>query len=212
MKTLLKEYDFFNLYEYQEGVYLIECEDRVDLGFLCLRLQEFYESPKYKGIYFDLVDLIYDYTKKSDNLSWNYCRDWEGYNIPDFVFRNIFGATFVRNQFDNLMYDVYNTILKRIGNKKWCCIGIQTGNEECLAHEISHCLYYLNKNYNKEMSALVKEIKVHTPNKYKFIVNDLKNTGYCDDVIEDEVISYISTNIVNEWKVNKKTVECMMPD
>ena len=55
------------------------------------------------------------------------------------------------------------------------------------------------------------ELKTSTnklmPNKYKFIVNDLKNTGYCDDVIEDEIISYISTNLVNEWKVNKKTVD-----
>ena len=54
------------------------------------------------------------------------------------------------------------------------------------------------------MSDLVKEIKVHTPNKYKYIINDLKKMGYDDVVMVDEIIAYISTNEINEWKINKK--------
>ena len=131
---LIKEYSTFNLYEDTEGVYVIVSDNLIDLGFLFLRLQEFYENPKYKNVYFDLVDFIHDYCKTNKSKSFSYCTDWGGYNVPDFIFTNIFGKTFIRNTFDDLMYDVYNTIQKRIGNKKWCCIGILKDDEETLMH------------------------------------------------------------------------------
>jgi len=64
-------------------------------------------------------------------------------------------------------------------------------------HEIAHGLFYLNKDYKKEMKKLVSELPSDA---YGAIKQELKNLGYCSSVYVDECQAYFATGLTEEMK------------
>ena len=81
-------------------------------------------------------------------------------------------------------------------NEKFYIIG--TYDDITVDHEVAHGFYYLNNEYKKEMDDLISSYKHR-----RKIQNCLREMGYCEDVINDEIQAYLSTS------TKKQLIKCI---
>lgn len=161
-----------------------------------LRYQEFYEcpSPKFRGKKFTIIDYMDWYSHKYGDGLFTYPKDWGGFNIPsDIVLKlqNKIGNDW--NKYDNEMCNIYQKCIKlnkELDSRFYLLAAV--GEGETLRHEISHGFFYLNVDYKKKMTALVKTLK---PSFRKEIYSTLKKFGYTSSVFIDEAQAYLSTGM-----------------
>lgn len=179
------------------GLYLYTFPNEFELCRTFFRLQEFYESPmkKLRGNYFTYEQAIsaYAYYDKK-KPEFTYFSDWIGFNVPGDViydFNVLFQDKTVKEykMLDKIDYS------KRDG--KFYIIGVVEGEENTMKHEVAHGLYYLNKEYKREMNDLLKQVPKNLQSK---INKWLKKSSYCKSVYKDETHAYFSTGF------NKKTL------
>ncbi len=149
-----------------------------------LRFQEYYESPnpKFKRHYFTLDQYKKWYIQEMGSFS--YYTDWSGFNIPDYVLK-----PFRDGLFDPLSAkekQLLSAVASIDRRKPFYVIG--TASKKHLPHEMMHALWYLDKSYRKEIAALLKRIPSTFKKQFK---NELMSTGYCSDVMDDELQAYL---------------------
>jgi hypothetical protein len=85
--------------------------------------------------------------------------------------------------------------------KRWYLLGADSFDSSTMDHEISHGLYYTNKEYRKNCDSLISEIKKGDYNKMK---KQLIKIGYADDskIIDDEIQAYMSTGLISVFDIN----------
>ncbi len=178
--------------EIYPNLFLFTYPNQYELASTFIRLQEFYESP-YKQIrnkYFTLEKFMDLYAKDQKKNKFTYFEDWSGYNIPgDIVLKFL---ELFQNDLTKKERKLLNRFLKTGVHQKFYIIGTIKGDKNTIKHEIAHGLYYLNKDYNKEMSQLIKEMPKSlrsTAEKY------LMNLGYCKAVLKDELQAYFATGL-----------------
>ena len=66
------------------NVYLMTYDTRYDLCMSFVRVQEFYESPEFKGRYFTLEEFIDWWSIKMSHIhgAFDYPARWGGFNVP----------------------------------------------------------------------------------------------------------------------------------
>ena len=64
----------YTLKEIKGGIFLVEFDNQYDLAMTFLRYQEFYESPKFKGKRFTIIDFMEWYSKEYDG-AFTYTKD-----------------------------------------------------------------------------------------------------------------------------------------
>jgi len=184
----------YKLSEIHPRVFLVEVDDSYDLNMLFCRAQEFYESP-YKSIRnkkFTLLEFIALYSKHRGDGNFTYPTDWAGFNVPGNVLDTLYnGKNIVDfNVYDKTLKDIIDICSPESG--KYYIIGSDTDNDETIDHELAHALFYLNKQYKKDTTKIVKSL----PDKiYKKICNGLFDHGYIKSVIVDEVQAYLVHDI-----------------
>ena len=112
------------------------------------------------------------------------------------------------------MNDIYwycakDAMEKNDGTKHdWYLIGASSKDKGTTNHEIAHGLYYTNKEYKKNVTDLIKNIK---PKHYEKLKKKLIKMGYVNDkkIIDDEIHAFMSTGLYNgldtkELKVYQK--------
>lgn len=164
-------------------------DNRYNMSDVLMRFSEYYESPKYRGKNFTRKELLNWYKKiyKKD-----YHSAWAGFNIPSYALKaEMFDKDSTKSE------EVFINFFKNIkGN--FYIIGSNEKDTDVKKHELCHAMFYLNPSYKKEV---IKQIKKHDVHALKMF---LKFTGYCDDVLLDEINAYITSG---EWDLLDDNVE-----
>ena len=191
----------YKLEEIRKGVFLFTTENRYDLCMLFLRYAEFYESPnpEFKGKLFSIIDFMEWYSKEYGNGAFTYPNDWSGFNIPGKTLKEImsWGGFPEKNKYDLLMGEVLDKILETGCGWDFYLISGITGQEKTKEHELAHAFWFLDKKYQTEMSSLVTQT---SSNAFEKMQDRLKEDGYCDEVIYDEIQAYLATGLSDGLK------------
>lgn len=163
-----------------------------DLAMLFLRSQEFYESPKFKGKHFTILEFMDWYTTTSENDTFSYNQDWQGFNVPSLAIHRALYDAPDYNHWDMKMYEIYGTIIRDFCASNFYLIGSVKGDTVAMDHEIAHGLFYLNQEYKKTMKKLVSGI----PCRDKLFEALATGMGYARDVLHDEAQAYLATGLV----------------
>jgi len=180
-------------------IYLLTFKTRYELCMSFVRMQEFYESPEFKGRYFTLEEFIDYWSLKHGKGSFTYTSVWNGFNMPSEIFQKwtkIFQD--VRPREEIVLENIGGLLMKEYGcvrdNEKYYIIAVnkEDGREtmkDAIRHETAHALYYLYPEYKKSCDDLLKNI---SKKRYKSAKKVLMDMGYHNDVINDELQAYYS--------------------
>lgn len=179
-----------------------------------LRYQEFYESPsaQFRGKSFEILTFMKWYSLKFGRGSFTYPNDWNGFNIPGDTISKVWDLSITdRNTYDYEMLKAWSHCHTEADGDKFYIIGVVRGNK-ALNHEIAHGLFYLNDEYRKEATLLVKKL----PKAIREIINQgLKMLGYTPKVFVDETQAYMSTGLteafgkIDQWQKEREPFEAL---
>ena len=94
------------------------------------------------------------------------------------------------------MFSIVDTIKEITGNNNFYLIGIdQTDGEDLslIYHELAHGLWFSSPNYRNLQSYNIKNLNETT---FESMSKKIKNMGYGENVIDDEIQAYLSTGIL----------------
>lgn len=154
-----------------------------------------------------------------------YVNDWSGFNFPLSVAKNCYMKLFKFNEnrkkiipltiYDKVFLEILDYIEYEIEQnqtgknqtgkhqtmktQKSYIIGARNFISPTMRHEIFHALYYLNDEYRDLTNKLIDSLPRSLFEKYK---RNLKNMGYRDGVIKDELQSYLGTGDWNFEELN----------
>ena len=157
-----------------------------------MRPQEYYESPfnNIRGKYFSVEEYMDTYAK--ENGSFTYLTDWCGFNIPSDSFKNFFETfSYDLTRKERILFQMVNGMRPNLKDEFYI-IGAckQKKNKITIAHEIAHANWFLYPEYKEKMIELTKEIPTYL---YEDAYYSLKNFGYFDSMIDDEIQAYMAT-------------------
>jgi hypothetical protein len=208
---MIHEFDNLNkqikLYEVYPNIFAVTVKNDDDRAFLFLRCQEYYESDsdKFRNKSFTIKNYVKFYKKKTNSKSFNYSKDFVGFNLPCKIINDARKKIADPNIYDIIMSRIVETIKSKIGNQSYYLIGINpqlTG--ELINHELAHGIYYLDPEYKNKVNELIESLPASEKNK---IFDELKQLGYCKQVLKDELNAYSSTgnvfNLLSPTESNK---------
>lgn len=183
----------WELYKYVEGIYVVRIVDDYARGMLFLRYQEYYESPDelYYRQDFDIFDYMNTFRILRGESVFTYPEEWAGFNIPGDNLLSCIGGISRMNKYDKEMRKIVRLIRKDTGGKFYI-VGVDNIDGRLLDHELAHAFYYLDKGYRNDMKGLVMGLG---KSKLKRMNKLLLGLGYREDVIIDEVQSYLGTGL-----------------
>ncbi len=183
----------FSLEKVTSGIYHLSFSDQLELNAHFLRWQEIYESDDlvYYNKPFQLFDFIKSYSKKKGG-DFTYFTDWAGFNITTEIVSKFYPLITDVNDHDRLMFQIVEFIKKDNNNKDCYLIGSKDGSLETLKHEVAHGLYYSRDDYKDMMDDLIDSLPKDV---YNESVSIIKNMGYNEHVIDDEIQAYFSTGL-----------------
>jgi hypothetical protein len=202
--------------EIKPNIYCVLVDDHYDRAMLFCRYQEFYESPykQFRGKPFTWMEYMRFYKNSWKKRTFTYPDDWAGYNIPCNVVQKANHIFCKDTEYDQIMNDIYfycanDSTEKNNGTTcDWYLIGSSSKDLRTMDHEIAHALYFINKEYKKEVTKLIEKIK---PTHYEKLKKKLIKMGYVDDkkILNDEINAFMSTGLYNgmdtkELKVYEK--------
>ncbi|HLC91243.1 MAG TPA: hypothetical protein VJI15_05760 [Candidatus Nanoarchaeia archaeon] len=173
-----------------ENIFLAKFRSQSHLTHTFVRFQEYYESPHFKGKYFAISKFRHWYTSNSPQGKktgrFSFYHDLAGFNIPCHVLK-----PFYKGKFDPLTHHEQSFLSTFQDMKdKFYVIGVY-GNrtKSVLKHEIGHALFYLNKDYRKEVLDVVHDIDKKAIHQiYRFLA---ETKFYHHHVWLDEVHAYV---------------------
>ncbi len=175
---------------------------RNELAQTLIRFQEHYESPfpDIRGKIFTLGMVRAKGGRKKPGVASyeggkHYTAEWSGYNFP--------GSTldpFIKGLFDPLTsieQDIVEAL--RYRQDRFYVIGTYGDDDpgDTLNHEIAHALYYVNADYKAAVDSVL------APMDLAGIKQMLRDWGYCEEVLDDEVQAYIGPDYA--WFKENKT-------
>jgi hypothetical protein len=208
----------YKIKEVYPQVFCITFKDQYDLCMAFFRWSEFYESgnKKIRNRKVKYHDLMKEYSLRLGKGQFSYPTDWGGFNVPGWVFDKIDPLEIVpkydsMNHYDFVMGGIIDIVRHRVQKKynqdNFYLIGIaekydgkELKSTSLMNHETSHGIYYINKQYAKEMQALIKTIP---EKKLKRFHKVLKAYGYATHVYEDEIAAYMATGLTTDMKFMK---------
>jgi hypothetical protein len=149
-----------------------------DLCMSFLRMQEFYENPKFKGTYFTLEEYV-DWEFSMYGI-FNYPFKCNGFNLPGSVFnkwKEVFSEALCQKDIlemekEKKLKSSIEDVISGLSKSDFYIIGIhkEKGEEfikETLDHEIAHALYFLCPKYKRKCNKLLKNISKKSYNNMK---------------------------------------------
>jgi hypothetical protein len=187
----------FRFKEIKPNIFLLEFDHEYDMCMTFLRYQEYYESPspKFRGKKFKILDFMRWYSLKFGNGNFTYPTDWSGFNLPDYVIRKVYDLGIDDpNMYDELMWSVYQECNQK-SDGRFYIIGVVKGNG-ALEHEIAHALFYVDAEYKRKVTKLVKAMP---PEMRKVMNAYLLKVGYTPGVFIDETQANMATTTADEF-------------
>ncbi len=188
----------YKIKEFVKNVFVVEVPNMKHRSMLFLRAEEFYESPnpRFKGKNFDVSEYLEWYSKskyasKKNNIE-SYIYDWDGFNIPYDVaarcYKKLKSRPDLMTPYDLYFYDILKFVTKHKDPGKAYIICTSKFRSRTTLHELHHAMYYLDKNYRKDVHKFLRKIPIKTLKELKNILFDL---GYAKKVLYDELMTYL---------------------
>jgi len=186
-------------------VYVLTFKTRYELCMSFVRLQEFYESPKFRGKYFTLEEFMDYWAREFGNGAFDYTALWNGFNLPGKVIEKweyLFCSEerlirdLIRDKEDVLIRKIWEMIESEDTEYENIYVigvhgkGSKSRRDETIEHESAHAFYTLYPEYKKSCNELLKKVP---KGKYQKALDKLTKKGYCKSVIKDELQAYYST-------------------
>ena len=130
------------------GIFVVRFTTQYELASTFLRVQEHYESTRFKNRVFTLEEYMDWYAERFG--AFTYFEDWSGFNVPSTALRPFYDGTFdpLREKERRLL-----AMFRRI-REPFYVIGI--ASEQDLHHELAHALYYMQPEYRKAVNAAMR--------------------------------------------------------
>ena len=171
----------------KDNIIFLKAESQYELCSTFWRLQEYYESPKFRNKFFGIEEYMDWYAAEYGNFT--YMVDWNGFNVPGNIVSKFF-STYPGKLF-NKERRLFDLLLPWIDSKeKFYIIGVHE-MDNTLDHEYSHAFYYLDPKYKKKQTANIG--RLDQPFRLR-ITKWLEKKGYHPSVTDDEIIAWLSTN------------------
>ncbi len=190
------------------GIYHAETTYPKELAMTFLRFEESYESTKFRGRFFTLLDFRKWFVKSAKIPKKRrrlYYKSWEAFNIPSFILKPFYNGKF------NPLSDEERSLLNeaaKIKERKFCIIGTsKKTTRKYLKHEIAHCLYFLHWRYRHNARKILHQIDKIQKKKLLHILS--KEELYSDNVLIDELHAYLLTELdfFDRGTVNVKSLK-----
>lgn len=191
-------------------IYLLTYPTQYELAMSFIRMQEFYESPKFRGKYFTLEEFMDYWASNNGKGAFNYPSVWSGFNLPGSVIREWMD---VFKKVEGEVRDKENCILGEITDlmeeeklesstsdfydddwHKIYVIGVHAKSldvEGIIDHESAHAFYRMYPEYRKICDSVLRKIESKD---MKRMTKSLLGIGYCKEMIKDEIQAYSATN------------------
>ena len=173
-------------------IFAVVVPDDYDRAMLFCRVQEFYESPKFKNSSFSIWDYFRWYSKKNSGC-FSYVKDFVGFNLPLFAAKACYQVNKTETPYDEEMIKIVDELFVP-GERKYL-IGVDSLKNSTFDHELCHALYYTNTEYKNEMDEITDSVSKFNVGRFK---RNLKSVGYCLGVWKDEIQAYMATEISNK--------------
>jgi len=178
-----------------DRIHLFIADTQYEVTSSFLRAAEFIESPLpgIKGNYFSLEKFMDAYAKRYGNFT--YTSDWSGFNIPGdklWKFLNIF-------EYDLLVKERFLLDFRQEPDTNFHIIATYNDVvDDVVEHEFAHAFWYIDKEgYQEHMWKLMLEFggaDSSTLELWQYLHDKIKNMGYHNSVIDDEIQAYLATN------------------
>ena len=191
----------FSLEEVIPRIYHLHFDSQYALAMHFLRAQEYYESPKFRGKRFTIVEFMEWYSKEHGNGAFTYPNDWTGFNVPSTSLLEVYGKKVVipdPNYYDEFMQAVVGYVDTHAQRQPFYLIGTYGDNPRAFDHEMAHGLYFVDATYRQDMVKCLKDFRIRYPETWDRTKEILREMGYHEDVLEDEMQAYYSTGLCTE--------------
>lgn len=194
-----------------KNLFCFVADTQKELALTFYRVQEFYESqnPMLCRQNFDAFDFLDELMNDEGEI--DYFSEWNGFNIPGNIFFSWMSATTFHNRshYEDYMIDLmYKTLDQK---EPFYVIGVMKGDKATLKHELSHALYYMDSYYMNDAADLSAEFERDYPKQYSLMMDGLNDLGYNYDVLDDELIAWMSTTskkeLVEEFGVDYAKIQ-----
>lgn len=160
-----------------DRIFLVRFATQYALASTFLRIQEHYESSRFRNRVFSLEQFMDWYAAR--NGAFTYYEDWSGFNVPSTAFE-----AFYQGKFDPLTRKEQRLLrLFRHEPTPFYVIGVAADAD--LTHELAHALFFTRPAYRHAVRAAVREYDTTTVEKR------LAALGYHRRVLIDEVHAYL---------------------
>jgi hypothetical protein len=163
-----------------KGIYLLRFKTQYELTATFLRVQEYYESPRFHGRIFSLEQYMDWYAARHGNFT--YYQDWSGFNVPSTAFQ-----PFYEGKFDPLSEKEKQLLrLFKELRERFYVIGIYDADAKgSLTHELAHALFFIDASYRQAVLKSMRGYNTAT------LARQIAEAGYAKHVIPDEIQAYI---------------------
>ena len=159
------------------GIFLVRFDNQYALASTFLRVQEHYESSRFRDRVFSLEEFMDWYAGRFG--AFTYYQDWSGFNVPSTAF-----DAFARGDFDPLLRKEQRLLhLFRRERRPFYVIGIFTDKD--LQHELAHALYFTRPGYRTAVRAAMRHYDTRA------VAKRLAEMGYHRSVLADETHAYL---------------------
>ena len=168
--------------ELARGIFHLDFKTQYDATATFMRPEEFYEcpDPKIRGKYFTFPQLMDSYANRHGHFT--YTSDWMGFNVPSHSIKKFFAKFADLSDKEKKL----KKLVDKIRYPKYYIIGTYKGED--LNHELAHGFYYMSPDYHDEMKRLIERCSIR-----RSMIKSLKEKGYNDDQIDDEIQAYLGT-------------------
>jgi hypothetical protein len=177
-----------------DKIFLFTAQTQKELTLTFFRVQEYYESPhpELNGSKFNTYDFLNRMLDEDGNI--DYFSYWSGFNIPGHIVNKWWKEQDVEQAtaHELVMFNQLNEQGLDF-NKTYYIIGALESDKDTINHEIAHALYYTDVDYNRKMFELNAIFMFEHKNEYLKIRKGLMEMGYSENVIEDEIQAYMSS-------------------
>jgi hypothetical protein len=170
-----------------EGVFLVRFDTQYALASTFLRIQEHYESSRFRNRVFSLEQYMDWYAERFG--AFTYYEDWSGFNVPSTAL-----DPFYAGEFDPLL-EKEQRFLRLFRNERRPFYVIGISDDEDLKHELVHALFSTRPAYRRAVRAAMRGYDTSALEKR------LAAMGYHRSVLPDEVNAYLVAPDGEGWSL-----------
>ena len=168
------------------GIYHLSFPNQFLMNSCFLRLQEHFESPKYRDKLFSHEEFRAWYRATREHKEFSYYTDWSGFNFPGYVL-----TSFLNGRFDPLRPEEQAVVetFRGMRGPLYIIGTLESDATYTLRHEVAHALYHTDTAYRAAVDKLLDGTNC-TP-----IHRLLKSLGYHSAQWRDEAHAYLGDEL-----------------